>query len=300
MATSSSTLRTLSSLAEYQACTELQEEVWGRGFSERVSAATLMIANRLGGLTAGAFDDGGHLQGFVFGLTGLMDGELVHWSDMLAVVPEARDQGLGTRLKHYQRDVLLSRGIRRMHWTFDPLQGRNAHVNFSKLGVESREYVQDMYGETDSPLHRGVGTDRLVAVWEMDSERVRKRLAGEEKYPDPEEVRSLPRALAVEEEGGFPSPGNPMLDHSEDRILLNVPGDLDAIMEYNLPLAVRWREATRGPFVHYLTRGYEVREFVRAGGVSGYVLVHSRVQGAEVVEGGEMGGDEELEGGSSP
>ena len=50
-----------------------------------------MIANRLGGLAAGAFDEAGDLQGFVFGLTGVMDGKLVHWSDMLAV----RDGGKG-------------------------------------------------------------------------------------------------------------------------------------------------------------------------------------------------------------
>ena len=281
VAISSVNLRPLSSLAEYHACTQLQEEVWGHGFSERVSAAILMIANRLGGLTAGAFDDAGNLQGFVFGLTGQMDGELVHWSDMLAVSREVRDQGLGTRLKRYQREVLLGRGIRRMNWTFDPLQGRNAYVNFSKLGIVSREYVQDMYGDTDSPLHRGVGTDRLVAVWEMDSGRVRRRLAGEEGSAGMDEIRGLPRVLGVEEEGGLPAPGNPVLDITDRRILLNVPGEIDAIMDRDLPLAIRWRGATREPFLHYLTRGYEVREFVREGGVSGYVLEHSGFEEAD-------------------
>ena len=262
---------------DYQACTDIQEDVWGHGFSERVAPAILMIANRLGGLSAGAFDDGGALQGFVFGLTGLIDGDLVHWSDMLAVRPEARDQGIGTRLKWYQREVLLERGIRRMHWTFDPLQGRNAHVNFSKLGIVCTKYVEEMYGQTDSPLHDGVGTDRLVATWEMDSDRVKGRLAGEDGCASPEEFRNLPRVLQVQEGGSHPIPGAADLDATDPSIHLAVPGDIDAMMEEDLPLAIRWREATRAPFLHYLSHGYEVREFVRAGAVSGYVLKRREV-----------------------
>ena len=30
-------------------------------------------------------------------------------------------------------------------------------MNFSKLGIVSREYVENMYGQTDSPLHQGRG-----------------------------------------------------------------------------------------------------------------------------------------------
>jgi hypothetical protein len=48
---------------------------------------------------------------------------------------------------------------------------------------------------------------------------------------------------------------------------------VDAIMEADLALAVRWREATRAPFVHYLDRGWELREFLREGMVSHYLLV---------------------------
>ncbi|MFC1575143.1 GNAT family N-acetyltransferase [Gemmatimonadota bacterium] len=265
-------IRPFASMEEYQACASMQEEVWGEGFSERVSAAILMIANRLGGLSAGAFDETGRLVGFVFGLTGFMDGEVVHWSDMLAVGAGFRDQGLGTLLKRYQRDVLLERGVLRMHWTFDPLQGRNAHVNFSKLGIVSREYVRDMYGETDSPLHRGVGTDRLVATWEMESERVVRRLTGEETPPAISDLGYVPRILPVEEGGEFPVPGVPELGLDDPRLLLPVPVEIEGIMQGDLPLAVRWREATREPLLHYLTQGYELREFVRQEAVSFYVL----------------------------
>ncbi|GIS80100.1 MAG: hypothetical protein CM1200mP14_16660 [Gammaproteobacteria bacterium] len=34
----------------------------------------------------------------------------MHWSDMLAVTEHARDSGLGTRLKVYQREQVLALG----------------------------------------------------------------------------------------------------------------------------------------------------------------------------------------------
>jgi predicted GNAT superfamily acetyltransferase len=265
-------IRPFSSRSEYEACTDLQEEVWGRGFSEKVSAAILMIANKIGGLAAGAFDEEGVLRGFVFGITGVMDGRLVHWSDMLAVRDGERDLGLGTRLKRYQREVLLDRGVSDMRWTFDPLQGRNAYVNFTKLGCVSREYVENMYGETDSPLHRGIGTDRLVAIWHLDSQRVESRLSGGVPDSSTGSFPDLPWVLPVLESGDFASPGVPVLGLNDQEILLPVPSVIDTLMAEAMPLAIRWREATRKAFLAYLSRGYEIREFLRGKEVSAYLL----------------------------
>ena len=64
-------LRALESVDDYRACVALQEEVWGDGFSERVPMAILKVGQQLGGVSAGAFDERGRLDGFVFGLTGL-------------------------------------------------------------------------------------------------------------------------------------------------------------------------------------------------------------------------------------
>lgn len=270
-------IRPISTLKEYEACTDLQEEVWGAGFSEKVSAAVLMIANRIGGLAAGAFDGDGVLQGFVFGLTGMADGELVHWSDMLAVRTGERDRGIGTRVKLYQRQVMMERGVKEMRWTFDPLQARNAHVNFAKLGIVCREYVENIYGQTDSPLHRGIGTDRLVASWRLDSPRVVARLGGSTGEPWDESV-TPPGILPVLEDGPRPSPGRPVLGLRHSRLLLPVPSRIGPIMDEDMPLAVRWREATRSAFAHYLSRGYEAREFSRGEVSSTYLLVDPNVE----------------------
>ena len=83
------TIRPFDSLADYEACVRLQREVWGSDFVDVVPPTMLMVAQRVGGISAGAFDAHGTLLGFVFGISVVRDGQLAHWSKMLAVRPEA-------------------------------------------------------------------------------------------------------------------------------------------------------------------------------------------------------------------
>jgi predicted GNAT superfamily acetyltransferase len=277
-------IRPLIGIDEYRACVALQEATWGEGFSERVPTAILKVSQLLGGVASGAWSADGRLQGFVFGMTGVRGGEVVHWSDMLAVRAEMRGRGIGRALKLHQREVLLGRGIRTMLWTFDPLRARNAHLNFTKLGIVAADYRQDMYGETDSPLHRGVGTDRLIALWLMDSPRVVARIRASEATGE------LPPGLAhatarrshddaapaiVDREPGSldpPRPTRPDLGRSERLLRIVVPPDIGRLIEENPALARSWRDATREAFDFYLSRGWEVREFVRDAEAPAYIL----------------------------
>jgi predicted GNAT superfamily acetyltransferase len=92
---------------------------------------------------------------------------------MLAVNPDYRNRGIGRRLKLLQREEALGRGIRRMEWTFDPMEIKNSFLNLNKLGAVARRYAPDFYGLSASPLHGRVPTDRLYAEWWLDSDRVR-------------------------------------------------------------------------------------------------------------------------------
>jgi len=270
------TIRPFETTEEYHECVALQEATWGGGFTERVSPAILQVAQILGGISAGAYDASGRLVGFVFGLTGVRDGRVVHWSDMLAVRPELRDTGLGRRLKAYQRAELLARGIDTMFWTFDPLQSRNAHLNITRLGAIVREYRINMYGDTDSPLHRGIGTDRFVASWLMDTERVRARLAGVE----PEPMEEAPFALDAEGAGtgDHPRPGLLDLSLANGPVRVAIPSGVDNLMDADLELAVAWRTASRAVFEHYFAAGYEVTGFARGEPTSSYYLTKAMDQ----------------------
>ena len=273
MVTDDITIRRFATTDEYQECVALQEDTWGVGFSERVSPAILMVSQILGGVSAGAYDGDGRLVGFVYGMTGVRDGEIVHWSDMLAVRPEVRDAGLGRRLKVYQRDELVREGVGKMYWTFDPLRSRNAHLNLSKLGIVIREYAVDMYGESDSPLHSGIGTDRFIALWLLSSERVRARLSGELEGEPPTSAPFAGVALDAAVGARHPEPGEPNLSLGNDTVRVVIPSDIAAVMETDMQLAWAWRAATRTAFTHYMTAGFEVREFIRGESVSEYYLM---------------------------
>ena len=160
-----------------------------------------------------------------------------------------------------------------MYWTFDPLQSRNAYLNFAKLGIVVREYARDMYGQTDSPLHRGIGTDRFIALWLMESERVRRRMDGVERGPDDTALAGC--ASALDAAGGDqdqPRPGGVLLGAEESSVRVAIPADISSVMADSMELAVAWREATRTALTHYMHRGYEVRELVRGPRVSHYLL----------------------------
>lgn len=265
-------IRDFEDARDFAACVALQEETWGEGFNERVPSAILQNVQRLGGVAAGAFTRGGRLDGFVFGITGWRDGAPLHWSDMLAVRPGLRDRGLGEALKQHQRDVLLMRGIVDVEWTFEPLESRNAYLNFGRLGVVSRRYVREYYEGSDSPLHEGIGTDRLVVHWRLDDRRVEDRLARRTAPPTRKEVADLHMINPLIEVDGVIACREARLDLDSDRLLLAIPADLDAVREAGSSLLARWRAVTRVAFETYLPRGWEVVDLVRDEASSAYVL----------------------------
>ena len=192
---------------ELSACVQLQIDVWGYGDRDVVPRRMFIVAQRIGGQVIGAFDvhragasvqgDAGNLVGFAMALPALAEGRAYLHSHMLAVNPDYRDQGIGRRLKLYQREEALGRGIRRMEWTFDPLEIKNGFLNIKKLGVIVRRYAPNFYGVTSSPLHGSVPTDRLYAEWWLDSERVHAVLGGTPSLPPPvEQEITIPHEIA--------------------------------------------------------------------------------------------------------
>jgi len=158
-------------------CVEIQLAVWGYSDGDVIPKRVFIVARAIGGQVIGAWA-GRELVGFAMALPGYRDGRAYLHSHMLAVLPDYRNAGLGRRLKLAQRDDALARGIERMEWTFDPLEIKNAHLNIARLGAIARRYLPDFYGQSTSSLQGGLPTDRLVAEWWLDSDRVR-RILGE-------------------------------------------------------------------------------------------------------------------------
>lgn len=245
-------IRPLRTHQELQACLALQRETWGDAPGTLVPTPLLLVVQRIGGVSAGAFDASGRLIGFVFGMTGIERGELVHWSDMLAVRPEARDLGLGRRLKEHQRAEVERLGVRRIYWTYDPLVAKNAHLNLEVLGARVAEYVPDMYGDTGSPLHAGIGTDRIIVAWDVGATA---------KNAQSRQGTTPSRDTAREVSARILNPGgrDPTLDDDMPPLLrIEIPLDIFAVRERSADEARRWRTSTRASFEWALARNYGV------------------------------------------
>lgn len=265
-------IRPLRTRAELAAAVALQRATWGEHFSELVPASMLELTQWVGGVAAGAFA-GEELLGFVFGLAGIEAGEPIHWSDMLAVRAGARDRRIGEALKRWQREAVLRLGVRRMYWSFDPLESKNAYFNLMRLGAVAREYRRDMYGASDSPLHQGIGTDRLIALWLLDSERVVRRLAGEATSASGAEAAAAPLVNPVGWRAGLPVPEAPNLALDAPFLRIAIPGDVQALKQADPALAQEWRATTREAFEAYLKRGFTAEELLREDGWSAYLMV---------------------------
>lgn len=178
--------RDLSGMAEFRAAEDLQRAVWGAD-DPADPADLMMVIQHEGGLAGGAFQDR-RLLGYVFGFPTREPG--VQHSHRLAVLAEARGLGLGRRLKFYQRDWCLARGIRHVRWTFDPLRAANAQLNIARLGAGATRYFVDYYGQMEG-INRGTPSDRLLADWHLDAAHVADLATGRRPHL-PAEYRRVP------------------------------------------------------------------------------------------------------------
>lgn len=253
------TIRELSTHADYAACVALQRDTWGRDFNDAVPASILLVSRKVGGVAAGAFDaKGRRLLGFVFGITGVENGNVVHWSDMLAVRPEAQNLGLGRRLKEFQRAHVARVGGKVIYWTYDPLVARNAHLNLNVFGVRVKEYVRDMYGsQTGSDLHRGIGTDRLVVAWPVSDTEISKRKLETAAAHARREYRIGPVLGDAEstDRGSHPSVGG------HEHIRIAVPRDITSVQSQDAARAAKWRDVTRAAFEAAFAAKFVVQGF---------------------------------------
>lgn len=256
-------IRDIKRIAEMREVEELQKEVWGFADRDLLPLTTLVAAVEVGAILIGAFDDD-QLVGFVYGFLGSENGRTVIHSDMLAVRPLYRRLHLGYKLKLAQRERAIAQGINRITWTFDPLQSLNAHLNFNKLGVISDRYKINFYGEETSSFLHQMGTDRLWVTWPLNSQRVRRRLAGDSQTAlfSTEFERAI-RLVQWQADG---TPRRSELDQGciGEYALIEIPGDINSLQQHAPELAIKWREATRQAFTEALAAGYLVQEFYRS------------------------------------
>jgi predicted GNAT superfamily acetyltransferase len=232
-------IRHCHSLAEYDECVRLERDTWGEHLT--VPAAIFVVAQHSGGQVLGAFEEG-KIIGFTMALAGLRGAQRFLHSHMTAVVPAYQNRGVGRRLKLFQRQDALKRGIPLVEWTFDPLEIKNAHFNLVRLGAVARRYIPDCYGLTNSPLHAGLPTDRLIAEWWLDSERVRGILADN---PSPTKAKAA---------------------------RISLPSNITEVKRNDRAEGARIQSAVRAQFERWFGKGYVATGIEKRGDSTDYLL----------------------------
>ena len=176
METNEIEIRQLVELSEFTEVLRLQREIWGFDDIELLPLRLFVVANKIGGQVLGAFHHR-KMIGFCLCIPGIKPGGKPYFhSQMLGVLPDYRNTGLGRRMKLAQREYALACGVELIEWTFDPLGLKNAFFNIEKLGAIARRYVYNQYGRTSSHLHGCLPTDRLVAEWWLRTSRAEAAL----------------------------------------------------------------------------------------------------------------------------
>jgi len=242
-------IRPCSSVAEFAECVRIQHAIWGESIA--VPVPMFVVAHHSGGEVLGAYS-GDELVGFTLAYAGTRSGTPFIHSHMAAVLPDYRDRGVGRELKMRQRTEALKRGIRLIEWTFDPFDLKNGYFNFARLGVVARRYIPNCYGLTDSPLHAGLPTDRLVAEWWLDSGRVRQIL---DEIPQPK-------------------------DEQAERI--SIPASFAALRELDRAAAASLQSDLRSQFQSWLEKGSAATGIESREGATDYIL--QPVSGIEGLE----------------
>jgi len=241
----------------------VEKEVWGMGDEDSLPITLAIACKAVGSIFVGAFA-GDKMIGFAFGIFGREHGQTTIHSHMLAVLERYRQHDLGLKLKHAQRERALGLGIREMTWTYDPLQSRNAHFNFAKLGIVSDTYKVDFYGpETSSVLHRN-GTDRLWVRWLLDSRRVGDRIAGKDTRAETLDALRHLAPLVSFNGDGRPARADPAESLGRQRVSIEIPGEILDVERSDMGLAREWRAATRWAFTEAIRAGFYVAEFCRS------------------------------------
>lgn len=180
-------IRECTTIEEFDTCVNLQREVFHMPDLELSPRRHLIVSRLAGGWILGAFAAAsGELVGFVHHLIAVRDAEIIGYSHMMAVSAAYQNRGLGARLKWAQRERALAEGRNFIRWTFEPMQGRNAHFNLNRLGVVIRSYGVNFYGwdaGTEANAADGkqfnIDSDRLIAEWELRTPRVEACARGE-------------------------------------------------------------------------------------------------------------------------
>ena len=228
---------------EFDEFIDLQAIVGGLPPRDTMSPITLSVMSvkdpRVGWLS-GAFHDG-RMIGFINAFATTRPGTV--FGHMLGVLPEYRDASVGHDLLLFSFEQYKKSDMRKVCWTYEPLESRNSHLYLNKLGGRIISYFKGHY-RLDTGLHHGMPQDRFLIEFDMYNDAGR-----------PRGQKTIEEALA-----NFPLADQASLPQVE-AVLVEIPGNLREIQARDETKMLDWRMRTRGIFDEYInTRGLQAVE----------------------------------------
>ncbi|WP_432975349.1 GNAT family N-acetyltransferase [Dactylosporangium sp. CA-233914] len=250
----------LATIGELEECSGLLQRVWRAGHpAEIASPSMLRTYAHSGNYVVGAYR-GGVLVGASVGFFGRAH-ERTHLHSHLAGVERGgHGRGVGFALKLHQRAWTLARGVREVHWTYDPLILRNAYFNLQKLAADAVEYLPEFYGPMTDGINNGDLSDRVLVVWRLDGPRVAAAARGVPAEPDLRgAVPQVSRAGGDDEPPVTHDPG------PAAAVTVAVPLDAEELRRRDPAAALRWRVAVRDALMARLAAGCRIAGMARDG-----------------------------------
>ncbi len=236
-------IRKLKSMDEFKKIPDIEKDAWGFSDQDNEPHHLMTRVHKYGGLIQGLFVNG-QMIGFSYALIGKWDYEYFIYSHMVAVLKQHQGKGYGFLIKKAQREELLKMGYDIVRWNYDPLESLNCYFNIHRLGVVSDEYERNIYGVGESGLHKGLTTDRLIAVWYLRSERVIEKM----------EKKSSPLIEDV--------PSEKLEKFTQNTAYIEIPRDIRIIRQTEIQAAKKWRMRNRKLFEQAFKKGFIVKEIV--------------------------------------
>ena len=218
-------IRQLEELGEFEETLDIQRSIWGAGDIDIVPSHLTRACADNGSIILGAFLQD-RMAGFLFCFPTHDPG--LHLMHMVGVLPEHQKQDIGHRLMLGMKARARERGVRKIVWTFDPLESVNANLYLHKMGGICRRYVEDYYVMHGSKTHAGIPADRFKMELFLHQEDREALLSREEQEP----------------------------------ILVDIPADFQELKAGDMRGALDWRNRTRALFIRHMNEeGYAVVDF---------------------------------------
>jgi len=191
-------------------------------------------------------------------------------SHIAGVDPGVQHRHIGFALKLHQRAWAMARGFDEVVWTFDPLVGRNAFFNLTRLGATVGEYHANFYGAMRDGINVGDETDRCVARWQLAGRRATAAAERQLPEPDGDALRAEGAVVLLDDDGGHPRPhpdlaADPAAALAAGLALVRVPADIVALRAADPKAATAWRRAVRDTLGVALDEGFVADGMTRSG-----------------------------------